>query len=104
LRQPDVLRQPVALATTFFKRARPQTAPVFLFKCSLQLESEFTFKYIDHTLNHGGAIMSEKDKKKLIQDMKAYAKKVSSSNEEAKKFLFKTGMYTRSGNLKSAYK
>jgi len=48
--------------------------------------------------------MSEAEKKKLIADMRAYSKKIASSDSDAKKLLAKTGMYTRSGKLKSEYK
>lgn len=48
--------------------------------------------------------MSDEEKRKLIEQMRRYAQKVASSDEEAKKLLAKTGMYTRSGNLKSIYK
>jgi hypothetical protein len=48
--------------------------------------------------------MSEAEKKKLIEDMREYSKKVASSDVQAKKLLAKTGMYTSRGKLKSAYK
>lgn len=48
--------------------------------------------------------MSDEEKRKLLEQMRRYAEKVSSSDEEAKKLLAKTGMYTRTGNLKSTYK
>jgi len=47
--------------------------------------------------------MIEKDKKKLIKGMKKYAKKISSSVDEARKLLFKTGMYNKNGRLKNMF-
>lgn len=48
--------------------------------------------------------MSDNEKKLYLKKIKEYTKKVTSSPEEAKAFLQKTGIYTKSGNLKKEYK
>jgi hypothetical protein len=48
---------------------------------------------------------SEEEKDKLLKAMREYAIKAkSSSREEAIAFLFKTGMYTETGELKPEFK
>lgn len=48
--------------------------------------------------------MTEDEKEKFIEGMKKYSKRISSSATEAKKLLFKTGMYNKNGSLKSSFK
>ena len=48
--------------------------------------------------------MSDAEKKKYLKEMKDYMKKVTSSKEEAQAFLQKTGIYTKTGDLKPDYK
>ena len=55
-----------------------------------------------------GSIMSEpvvsKETKKVIEDMKKYSRKVTSSREKSRKFLVNAGICTVKGNLKQVYK
>lgn len=48
--------------------------------------------------------MTEKQLKKIIKEMKAFGKKLLDSKEESRKFLIKTGIYTKTGKLSSHYK
>jgi len=48
--------------------------------------------------------MTDKEIDRYIRDMKDFSKKTSSSNQKTRKFLEKTGIYTRSGNLTTHYK
>ncbi len=51
-----------------------------------------------------GANISKKEADKVVREMKAFTRKLSSSSSLAKKFLEKTGIYTHSGALKASYK
>lgn len=51
-----------------------------------------------------GTSISKKEADKVVREMKAFTRKLSSSSSLAKKFLEKTGVYTNSGALKAAYK
>ena len=48
--------------------------------------------------------MTEDEKENFIEGMKKYSEKISSSATEAKKLLYKTGMYNEDGSLKSSFK
>ncbi len=48
--------------------------------------------------------MTYKETKDYLKNMKEFAKKVSSSKSESKKFLGKTGIYLKNGKLSSKYK
>ena len=45
-----------------------------------------------------------KETKKVIEDMKKYSRKVTSSREKSRKFLVNAGICTVKGNLKQVYK
>ena len=48
--------------------------------------------------------MTDKEPKKIVQDMKKYAKEVTSSQKKSKEFLIKAGICTPKGNLRKPYK
>ena len=48
--------------------------------------------------------MSEKEIREQIEAMRKFSKKVLSSKENAIDFLASTGMYTKKGNLKKAFR
>jgi hypothetical protein len=48
--------------------------------------------------------MTAKETKEYIKNMKEFTKKISSSKKESRKFLDKTGIYTKSGKLSQKYK
>jgi hypothetical protein len=50
------------------------------------------------------ASLTSAEVKKIITDMKKVARKSARSVESAKAFLASTGVYTKKGNLKKAYK
>jgi|GEM_PF-4603635 len=48
--------------------------------------------------------MTSEEKKEFIKNMKAFTEEVSKDPEKTKAFLQKTGIYTKSCNLRKAYK
>jgi hypothetical protein len=48
--------------------------------------------------------MYHKEINKYIRELQRYMSKISTSKEAAIKFLQKTGIYTKSGNLKKEYR
>jgi hypothetical protein len=49
-------------------------------------------------------MMTEKEHKAIIKNMKEKIKEVQSNPEKAKEVIMNCGLYTKSGNLKSKYK
>lgn len=48
--------------------------------------------------------MSDKEIREQVKGMREFAKKVAASKEDAMRFLASTGIYTRKGNLKKAFR
>jgi hypothetical protein len=55
-----------------------------------------------------GTIMAEpaisKETQRVIEEMKKYSDKVTSSQQKSKRFLVKAGICTEKGNLRQVYK
>lgn len=48
--------------------------------------------------------MTDKEPKKIVKDMKAFEKTISSSSKKSREFLVKAGICTPKGNLRKPYK
>jgi len=48
--------------------------------------------------------MSDKEIREQIEGMREFSKRIAASKEKSIEFLASTGMYTRNGNLKKAFK
>lgn len=48
--------------------------------------------------------MNDSEKKKLIKEMRECIKKITPSDDKAKRLLVGTGMYNREGKLKPQFK
>ena len=47
--------------------------------------------------------MTAQEITKEVRDMRKFAKEIEKSPERAREFLYKTGMYTKNGNLKKQF-
>ena len=48
--------------------------------------------------------MTEEERKEFLEAIESQTAKISSSEEASRKFLVKTGIYTKKGNLTKNYK
>jgi len=55
-------------------------------------------------IEDGGIIMTDKEPKKIVRDMRKFEKKITSSSEKSKKLIIKAGICTPKGNLRKPYK
>lgn len=55
-------------------------------------------------IENGDIIMTDKEPKNIVRDMKKYEKKITSSSEKSKKLIIKAGICTAKGNLRKPYK
>lgn len=63
-------------------------------------------EYIDYmTLYEKGTTeMTARDVDRQVKEMKKFARETSKSPEKAREFLYQTGMYTKTGNLKKQFR
>ena len=47
--------------------------------------------------------MTTREVKTQVKEMREFAKEIKKSPERAREFLYKTGMYTKGGNLKKQF-
>jgi len=48
--------------------------------------------------------MTKKAIQEKVEEIKIYRKKIATSSQAARKFLTSTGIYTKAGSLKKAYR